>query len=161
MKHPKRTLSKSNFDLGRRPNLLRASALAALLLAGSIGIANADVVTLKCEMPGYPDAIGLGRTWLIEVDYGANTVHSYYLNREGDLDSTSANNTYRAAITDSLIRWREPFGPPSKGAFEDISLGRYTGKLTVNTVDPNPRTSISPREYSCKIWASPPRRRKF
>ena len=154
-------LHESSIRYSHCSKWVRKSFLAASVLACSIGVANANVVTLRCSMPGVPDAIGMGRTWLLEIDYGANTVHNYYLNREGDVDSTSANFTYRASITDSMIRWREPFGPPSKGAYEDLSLGRYTGKLTVNTFDPNPRTSINPREYTCEKWSPPVRRQKF
>ena len=96
----------------KRPALLFVLVLSA---AAFVAPARAQTVSLHCTNPN------LRLSYIVDVDYGANTVTS-----KPDIVGETAR-TYRARINDSLITWEEP-GDAGNGR-RYLTISRINGQL--------------------------------
>ena len=133
-----------------------SAALSAVFVLISAGAARADTVTLECNSRGELH----GEHDLYALDYAASTVHSYVLTDDGVIDARWSNETYPIQVADNVITWTEPLAFGSA----DITLGRYTGTLTIHSVvtgSSSGKTYDSTNAFSCHAWTPPQRQRQF
>jgi hypothetical protein len=126
-------------------------AFAAMTFIPPEGRAATPVV-LECRIAGQPP----DKHDLYEINYDAATVRFHSINNDGAPYQVNGaqvpDQTYRAQITDSEIKW-------AYQANNTFTLGRYSGTLTqLLTLDNDNRHTLT---FQCKPYRQPTRQRQF